>query len=362
MSTFGDIVFGIPAIQKAASQGQQIVANATTPQQPKEKSWAEMIGEIMPHQTPEEKQADLKRQRRQGLFSAIGDGISSLANLYFTSQGAVNAYDPTQSMSAKTQARWDKYNKERKAEEDAYNQALIRAKMQDAEDAYKARRDKQAQDNWERQFKQTQDNADRSYKFQVDNAAQAQENWEKQFKQTQDNADRTQENWEKSFGLQKASTNASVALTNAKIKEAQKENTTQFVGRNDIYDIPREKLQDSVIRRLFNELPREYRSQLRGAPILNPTTGQPDRRNPQYAPLTVEDMFIAVGSWLQSEGTLPENSSTADYIEKVLNDLSGGRKLPLPQRQTGTPAVTPAVTPTGQTTKKPSSSMWDNQQ
>lgn len=57
----------------------------------------------------EEKEA--KRRKREGIIAAIGDGISALSNLYFTSRGALNAYDPKNSLSKAMRERWDRMDK-----------------------------------------------------------------------------------------------------------------------------------------------------------------------------------------------------------------------------------------------------------
>ena len=48
-----------------------------------------------------------KRRRRNALFSAIGDGVSALSNLYFTTKGSPSA-DQSKSMSKAVQERADK--------------------------------------------------------------------------------------------------------------------------------------------------------------------------------------------------------------------------------------------------------------
>lgn len=69
-----------------------------------------------PAETDEEKRNRLKRQRRNQLFAAIGDGISALSNLYFTTEGSPSA-DQSKTMSKALRDRYDKDDKEREAEE-----------------------------------------------------------------------------------------------------------------------------------------------------------------------------------------------------------------------------------------------------
>lgn len=58
-----------------------------------------------------------KRRNRARIFNAIGDGVSALSNLYFTTKGAPSVqYDPRASLSARSQARWDEIDKARNVE------------------------------------------------------------------------------------------------------------------------------------------------------------------------------------------------------------------------------------------------------
>lgn len=93
--------------------------------------------------TPEQKAEEERKQRREKTIAAIGDGISALSNLYFTTQYAPNAFNAQNSASKKTRERWDRLNKEREANMNAYIQGLMRARQADeAKD--------QADKEWER--------------------------------------------------------------------------------------------------------------------------------------------------------------------------------------------------------------------
>lgn len=81
--------------------------------------------------TPEELEKERKKKKREAIFAAIGDGVSALANLYFTSQGAFNSYDPKNSMSAKWKARWDKVQKDRDDARDKYFGNYLKAAQLD---------------------------------------------------------------------------------------------------------------------------------------------------------------------------------------------------------------------------------------
>lgn len=85
-------------------------------------------------ETPEEKAAREKREKREAVLSAVGDGISALSNLFFTTKGAPNSYDPRSSMSAAARARWDKLKAEREANLRIYNEGYMRATAMDRQD------------------------------------------------------------------------------------------------------------------------------------------------------------------------------------------------------------------------------------
>lgn len=57
-----------------------------------------------------------KRRKRAQLFAAIGDGLASLSNLFFTTQYAPNAYNPAYSLSEATKRRYDELQAKGNAE------------------------------------------------------------------------------------------------------------------------------------------------------------------------------------------------------------------------------------------------------
>lgn len=137
----------------------------------------------------EQEERQRKRKKRDERIAAIGDGISALANLYFTSQDAPNAYDPKNSLSEKARERWERIEKEREGKRQAYYNAAmgkykiakdkadadalagyradqLALKKKAADDAAKKDAAKQAADDkekeWQHQFKEGE--ADRNQK------------------------------------------------------------------------------------------------------------------------------------------------------------------------------------------------------
>ena len=160
--------------------------------------------------TAEELEKEKKKQRRNEIFAAIGDGVMALSNLFFTTQGAPNMYTGKNTMSERIKIRYDKLMKDRDEKNTAYFNGLIRAKQADAEEAhrerswqrqlgldkknddrynegiqhrnerekiaddrydaeqeYKKGRDKEADRRWQANYDENKRQADRSYNFQV---------------------------------------------------------------------------------------------------------------------------------------------------------------------------------------------------
>lgn len=82
--------------------------------------------------TPEQEMEMAKRRKRQSVASAIGDGLSALANLYFTKQYAPNVQGQGK-LSEKNQARWDKWDAEIKANKKSYADAMRKAEQAERE-------------------------------------------------------------------------------------------------------------------------------------------------------------------------------------------------------------------------------------
>lgn len=108
--------------------------------------------------TKEELERDEKTARRRALISGIGDMMSALSSLYFTTKGAPNMYDHHNSMSEKARARYER----QKAEYDRNRREYFNAAMgmyRDELDNYrwhynKKQQEQQTQHQLEREAKQ----------------------------------------------------------------------------------------------------------------------------------------------------------------------------------------------------------------
>lgn len=109
---------------------------------PKRVSYEDMYKRlnVNPALTPEQVEKQQKREKWGKIASAIGDGISSLANLYFTTKGAPSSYNPrTPTLSQATGRKWAQIYADQNERVQAYIRGLERARAKDDELAQKER-------------------------------------------------------------------------------------------------------------------------------------------------------------------------------------------------------------------------------
>lgn len=201
----GSAVVGAPATTKKAPlpTAQPTPAGAEAPEvpQPKKMSYFDMFQRMSPYKPPtaEELENARKKEKRDKVFAAIGDGIAALSNLYFTTKGAPNAFDPRNSLSAKARERWDKLNKEREENARYYMQEAMKAQALDDDRADK-----------DRSYMQKLQNDYRNYllKLAADNRAAELHDLDKQLRQGKIN--------EQTYKAKKAEVEAKYADENQK--------------------------------------------------------------------------------------------------------------------------------------------------
>lgn len=123
-----------PEVKTAGDTGQQ--TEEKQPEQHEEKkrlSYVDMFNALNPQkpETDEERVKRKKREKSEAILAAVGDGISALSNLYFTSRYAHNAHNRSMSLSAKAKERWGKLKAERDANSKAYADGYARAVAMD---------------------------------------------------------------------------------------------------------------------------------------------------------------------------------------------------------------------------------------
>lgn len=160
-------VEGDDGAKPGGQEGSEPAARAAQPRM----RYKEMLMKMYPAPdgdllTKEERE----RKKREKLFAAIGDGISAMSNLYFTTQYAPDMFSGIKTASQKTRERWEKLEKERRENMKEYMSWLMRA--QQADDAY--------DDNeraWQRQLGLDEDKRKRDE--EADNRAKAEEDRKK---------------------------------------------------------------------------------------------------------------------------------------------------------------------------------------
>ena len=194
----------VPVTKKAPlPTAQPTTAGTEAPEatQPKKMSYVEMFRQMSPYKPPtaEELENARKKEKRDKVFAAIGDGIAALSNLYFTTKGAPNAFDPRNSLSAKARERWDKLNKEREENARYYMQEAMKAQALDDD-----------RDDKDRSYMSKLQNDYRNYllKLSADNRAAELHDLDKQLRQGKIN--------EQTYKAKKAEVEAKYAEDNQK--------------------------------------------------------------------------------------------------------------------------------------------------
>ena len=120
-----------PLPTPAGAQPPEAAQPAKAPE--RKMSYVEMFRQMSPYKPPtaEELENARKKEKRDKVFAAIGDGIAALSTLYFTTKGAPNAFDPRYSLSGKARERCDKLTKEREENARYYIQEAMKAQALD---------------------------------------------------------------------------------------------------------------------------------------------------------------------------------------------------------------------------------------
>lgn len=184
--------------------------------------------------TAEELAQERKREKREKLFAAIGDGISALSNLYFTHHYAPNRYDANATQSDKVEARWTKERVDREARINAYIRNLMAAKQADQQRVWKDREWKLKLENdaYNKKinsrnfhYQVQKDVADQNFKEAE--AERNQKNIEAKAKQDQKNFDTTNGLKVEQFEHKKNVDNANIGLRTAELGEKIRSNRTK---------------------------------------------------------------------------------------------------------------------------------------
>lgn len=111
-------------------------------------TYRDILAKLAPQTSDEDKRKQMRRERRKAIVSALGDGLSALSNLYFTTKGAPDqGLKPGMTDSAKT--RMDDLRAQWQKEKDKYQELMLKGLEMDRE-----------QGNWLKSY-ELQKNADK---------------------------------------------------------------------------------------------------------------------------------------------------------------------------------------------------------
>ena len=313
-----------PAAPQATTTPAPVTAPAPTaePQQEKKKAtYMDMLQSLTAYKplTPEEAEAQRKREKRDKMFASIGDGISALANLFATNKYSPNAYDPKNSMSAKAQERWDKIKKERREDERFYLPMYMQAMRNDEEAARDDR-------NWKHQLerdKVSDDWRDKEFKYKMGRDQKADEQWEKKFKTEnehwQQKFNQDQEHWQKSFDESKRQFDVKTSIDRQQLalsakrlahELSQNKGVTFALGQGKgTITIPNNALNASNIAYVFSKLPAKIKSGVHGEAVYSKTGKVIGHKEP-----TTEAMLMAIGT--NVEGNLDVQNALRDVANQ----------------------------------------------
>ena len=281
-------------------------------------SYVEMFQKMSPYKPPteEELEKERKKEKREKIFAAIGDGIAALSNLFFTTQGAPNAYDPKNSLSAKAQERWDKLKKERDENGRYYTAAYMQAMKNDEEGA---RDDRNWRHQLEREGVQDQRYADEiahrdkregiederydaNIKHRDAREAVEDQRWDKQFKESI-----------RQFNVTSAQNQQRINMEAKRLaREVQKDNVTFALGAGKgTISIPTNALNASNVSYVFSKLPANVRAQCKGEAIYD----SKKRKVVGHKAPTTEAMLVCIGANI--EGSVD--------AQNALREIGGGK-------------------------------------
>ena len=288
-------------------------------------SYVEMFQKMSPYKPPteEELEKERKKEKREKIFAAIGDGIAALSNLFFTTQGAPNAYDPKNSLSAKAQERWDKLKKEREENGRYYTAAYMQAMKNDEEGA---RDDRNWRHQLEREGVQDQRYADdiahrdkregiederydANIKHRDAREAVEDQHWDKQFQMQE----RQFKESVRQFNVTSSQNQQRINMESKRLAREMQKETVSFAlgtGKGTI-SIPTNALNASNVSYVFSKLPANVQAQCKGEAIYD----SKKRKVIGHKAPTTEAMLVCIGANI--EGSVD--------AQNALREIGGGK-------------------------------------
>lgn len=273
-------------------------------------SYVEMMKELSPYKPPTEEEIakERRKQKRETVFAAIGDGLAAFNQAYANARGIKPV--ATVGMSGKVRERYEKLKRERDAQSQEYANAYIRAAQSD-----------QQQSNWRETFDYQKDRDDANDAWRKGEAARQQGNLDRQFDYQKERDEITDKFRQQQFEESKRQFNVSSSQTQQRInmesrrlsREVQKEAVTFALGTGKgTISVPTSALNASNVAYVFSKLPEDVRSTVQGEAIYD----SKKRKVVGHKEPTTDAMLIAIGS----------NIENAPDAQAALREIAGQPK------------------------------------
>ena len=300
IATYAEQTAGLRATQNAEQKGIQDYNTALYENQ--DQIIKDIEGKLATAQQKDE--TARKRENAFRYISGLGDTLSSLANLVGTAHGAANQQQTYN--SSKVVEKAEAARKARKLEMDdlAKRQDEMAARLREMKAAGSLKEVEARAKHAKESLALSKEHANQERAATQYDAAQIrQAGLDAQNKMHQDRtyaaqqqaATQAQENWQKTYNMQYA-----------KFKEEQKGNTYNFTLANESVDIPKEKLNDVNVERIFQMLPEEIRASIKGEQTTvyeSDEFGNSVRKTGNKAP-TLTQKLAAIGAYADSNPTV----------------------------------------------------------
>lgn len=204
-----------------------------------------------------------KREKRDKIIAAVGDGISALSNLYFTTQYAPNMYTGRDTQSERTAARWQQLRDEYNNNVNAYIDGLRRARLADDDQWAKDRAwwlklrgldDAKAADKADRDFKAAENEKDRQAKKKLQDD-------EQEFKAAEGDKDR---NNQRSIANIRANGRGNGSGGGKNTRGLGSDGYEFRVGKDEFVAIPPSRMNAVNLSQIIALLPPKAQEELRG--------------------------------------------------------------------------------------------------
>ncbi|MBQ9203487.1 MAG: hypothetical protein IJ155_04505 [Prevotella sp.] len=273
-------------------------------------SYVEMMKELSPYKPPTEEEIakERRKQKRETVFAAIGDGLAAFNQAYANARGIKPV--ATVGMSGKVRERYEKLKRERDAQSQEYANAYIRAAQSD-----------QQQSNWRETFDYQKERDDANDAWRKGEAARQQGNLDRQFDYQKERDEITDKFRQQQFEESKRQFNVSSSQTQQRInmesrrlsREVQKEAVTFALGTGKgTISVPTSALNASNVAYVFSKLPEDVRSTVQGEAIYD----SKKRKVVGHKEPTTDAMLIAIGS----------NIENAPDAQAALREIAGQPK------------------------------------